>query len=314
MEQTDFGQRRCGSYQQVELPSQFHLLAYEELHDNMGHLGPERVFQLTLERFYWPHMQRDITELITKYCQCFKQKPPKFKPREPLQPIFSTSTFEIISINYLHLEKSSSGCEYILVVVDYFTRYAQAYATKDKSAKTAAKLHCNDFILRFGFPLRIHHNQGGEFENALFYHLEELCDVIHSRTTPHHPEGNGRAERFNRTLLSMLRTVPEAYKSHWHDHLPKLLHAFNCTRNNTTRYLPFHLLFGHSPRLPIDLAFGLTPDKTPQSYPTYVKEWKTSMTKAYRIALKHSHLLLSPNITMTRKLQALCYLLENESL
>ena len=51
---------------------------------------------------------------------------------------------------------------------------------------------------------------------------------------------------------------------------------------------PFHLLFGCSPRLPIDLVFDLTPDNTPQSYPAYVKEWKTSMTETYRIALKHS--------------------------
>ena len=280
--------RKCGPYQQVVLPSRFYALVYEELHANMGHLGPERVFQLTRERFYWPHMQRDITEFITKKCQCLKQKPPKSKPREPLQPIISTAPFEIISIDYLHLEKSSGGYEYILVVVDHFTRYAQAYATRDKSAKTAAKLLYNDFILRFGFPLRIHHDQGGEFENALFYHLEQLCDVIHSRTTPYHPEGNGKAERFNRTLLSMLRTLPEAYKSHWRDHLPKLLHAYNCTRNDATGYSPFHLLFGRSPRLPIDLVFGLTSDNTPQSYPAYVKEWKTSMTEAYRIALKHS--------------------------
>ena len=233
-------------------------------------------------------MQRDITEFITKKCQCLKQKPPKSKQREPLQPIISTSPFEIISINYLHLEKSSGGYEYILVVVDHFARYAQACATKDKLAKTAAKLLWNDFILWFGFPLRIHHDQAREFENALFYHLEQLCNVIHSRTTPYHPEGNGKAERFNRTLLSMLHTLPETYKSHWHDHLPKLLHAYNCTHNNATRYFPFHLLFGHSPCLPIDLVFGLTPDNTPQSYHAYVKEWKTSMTEAYRIALKHS--------------------------
>ena len=201
--------------------------------------------------------------------------------------MISTSPFEIISIDYLHLEKSSSGYEYILVVVDHFTRYAQAYATKDKSAKTAAKLLYNDFILWFGFPLRIHHDQGGEFENALFCHLEQLCDVIHSRTTPYHPERNGKAERYNRTLLSMSRTLPEAYKSHWHDQLPKLLHAYNCTRNDATRYSPFYLLFGRSPCLPIDLVFDLTPDNTPQSYPAYVKEWKTSMTEAYRIAIKH---------------------------
>ena len=147
----------------------------------------------------------------------------------------------------------------MLVVVNYFTRYTQAYATKDKLAKTAAKLPHNDFILWFAFPLRIYHNQGGELENALFYHLEQLCDVIHSRTTPYHPEGNGKAERFKRTL-STLCTLPDANKSHWHDHRPKFLHAYNCKHNYVIGYFPLHLLFGRSPRLLIDLVLGLTSD------------------------------------------------------
>ena len=211
---------------------------YDELHVKMGHIGAEKVVQLTRERFYWPHMQRDITDFITRNCRCLKQKPPTFKQREPLQPIITSAPLEIVSVDYMHLleicwnmayvghmlEKSSGGYEYILVVVNHFTRYAQAYATKDKSGKTAARYLYNDFILRFGFPEKIHHDQGGEFENELFHHLERAADITHSRTTPYHREGNGKAERFNRTLLSMLRTLPETYKTHWRDHLPKVVH------------------------------------------------------------------------------------------
>ena len=80
----------------------------------------------------------------------------------------------------------------------------------------------------------------------------------------------------------MLRSLPEQHKSNWKDHVAKLVHAYNCTRHQTTGYSPFFLLlFGRSPRLPIDLAFKMENANDPTGYPQYVAKWKTAMQEAY---------------------------------
>ena len=254
----------------------------------MGHLGVDRTLDLARERFYWPHMQRDVEHHIGHVCQCVKQKIPTLKTRAPLKPITTTSPFELIAIDFLYLEKSSGGYEYILVVMDHFTRYAQAYAMRNKSAKTVAQKLYNDCIPRFGFPLRIHHDQGGEFGNRLHQELEKFCGVEHARTTTYHPQGNGQVEQFNRTLLGMLRTLPETKKSRWAEHLNHVVHAYNCTRHESTGYSPFFLLFGRHPRLPVDLMFGIEGHINHENHSQYVEKWRRALTEAYELAGKKS--------------------------
>ena len=175
----------------------------------------------------------------------------------------------------------------MLVIMDHFTRYAQVYPTRNKSAKTAAEKIFNDFILRFGFPHRLHHDQGGEFENKIFYHLQQLCGITRSRTTPCHPQGNGQVVRFNRTLLGMLRTLPESHKSHWKDHVNKMVYAYNVTKHDSTDYSPHFLLFGREPVLPIEYLFQER-QRMVKSYSKYVQDWKDAMKQAYLVAKEKS--------------------------
>ena len=86
----------------------------------------------------------------------------------------------------------------------------------------------------------------------------------------------------------MLRTLPESYKSDWHEHLNKVVHAYNCSCNDATGYSPFYLLFRRHPRLPIDLIFSIDLLKKRQSYPQYVLMWQTAMENAYKLASKKS--------------------------
>ena len=282
--------RITANYKQIVLPSEYHDLVYEELHQNMGHLGSEKVIDLARRRFYWPYMSKSIENFVHKRCRCVIDKKPNRLQKAPLIPIEATYPFEMVSIDFCHLDKAKGGYEYVLIVCDHFTRFVQAYGTKSKSAKAAATKLFNEFVLQFGFPKRIHHDRGKEFNNNLFKELHRLGGISISNTTPYHPMGNGQLERMNRTFINMLKSLSKDQKRDWKNHLPMLSFAYNSTINKATGFSPFYLMFGRSSRLPIDLIFETNCDPLPNlCHEDFVKKWKSTMQEAYKLASEKSN-------------------------
>ena len=283
--------RKTSTHQQIVLPKAFHGRVFRDLHNNMGHLGAERVVELARKRFYWPYMARDIEYYVRKQCKCLKNKKPNQPDRAPLVPISTSHPFELVSIDFIELDNCKGKFRYGLVVCDHFTRFAQVYPTKSKSGKQAAECVFNNFILQYGLPQRIHHDQGGEFNNRLWSRLHQLTGISASRTTPYHPEGDGQPERFNRTLINMLKCLGESEKTEWNKHLSKLCFAYNATVHKSTGYSPFFLLFGREARLPLDYVFGIelrdVDIQGQRTYDDYVKHWDRSMRQAVEIAKKN---------------------------
>ena len=157
-------------------------------------------------------MSYDIDRWIKGCKSCLLRKTPTHD-RAPLTSITTTQPLELVCMDYLKLEMSKGGYQYILVITDHFTRYALAIPTKNMTARTTAEAFFNNFVVHYGFPRRIHSDQGANFESKLIRELCSITGMTKSRTTPYHPMGNGVTERFNRTLLGLLGTFdngPEA--------------------------------------------------------------------------------------------------------
>lgn len=175
------------------------------------------------------------------------------------------------------------------MLTDHFTKYSVAIATRNQTAKTTARVLYENFIVHYGFPARLHSDQGRNFESSVIKELCLLGGMNKSHTTPYHPMGNGLCERFNRTLLSMLGTLSEDKKTNWSQYLSTLTHAYNCTKHDSTGYSPYFLMFGRKPQLPVDVAFDIGTDKNTKGvdFGAYTKSLKERLTYAYEMAQKH---------------------------
>lgn len=174
----------------------------------------------------------------------------------PLVNINTTRPLELVCMDFLSLELDKSGTKDIFVITYHFTKFAVAIPTPNQKARTEARCLWDNFIVHYGFPEKIHSDQGPDIESRT---IKELCRVasIHKvRTTPYHPMGNPM-EQFSRTLLDILGTLQDQEKCHWRDFVKPLVHAYNCIRNEVTGFTPYELMFGCQPCLPIDLLFGL---------------------------------------------------------
>lgn len=185
---------------------------------------------------------------------------------------------ELVCMDNLTLEASKGGYQHILVITYHFTRFAMTIPTRNRLAKRTAEALFNRFIVHYGIPGRMNSDQGANFESKVIRKLCAITGMSKSRTTSCHAMGNGMCERFNRILLNMLGSLPLLKKANWKAYVNKLVHAYNCTRHESTGQTPYLLMFGRNPRLPVDVAFGPR-----ENEPTtqYVADLRQRISKAY---------------------------------
>ena len=114
----------------------------------------------------------------------------------------------------------------------------------------------DEMIFRYGIPSSLHSDQGASLTSNLISSLCQNLRITQTRTSAYHPQENAQVERFNRTLVAMLAKTISDNQKDWDQHIPKLMFAYRTTIHKSTGYNPFHVTFGQSPILPVDIMVG----------------------------------------------------------
>ena len=127
-------------------------------------------------------------------------------------------------------------------MIDGLTGWAEAVPISDQSVATIARAVYTEWIYRYGGPEQIHSDRGVQLESAVFSELCAVFGVDKTRTTPYRPQANGKCERFNRTLVSMLRRAVQKKPYEWEPLLAPVLQASRSTVSEAIGFTPYRLV------------------------------------------------------------------------
>ena len=248
--------KRIRGDQRVRIPIQqevISILYMLQTHPTGGHFGIETTYQKIKERFYWKGMLGDITKYVQNCDNC--QRRGKQGEKSYLYPIKVENAFERIGIDFVGpLPRTAKGNKYIIVAIDYLTKWPEAKALKEATAEKTADFIYKEIICRHGCPKIILTDRGTHFNNQM---IQELCknfEIEHKLSSPYHPQTNGLVERFNRTLCETLAKVIEK-ENQWDNFIEEALFAYRTRKQSVTQNTPFFLTYGREAKLPIDRIF-----------------------------------------------------------
>ena len=229
-------------------------------HRSVGHQGHDHTLSLMKERFWWPGMSQALLKAVANCGRCIQYVAKGQLP--PMQPIICTEPMELVHIDYVGMEVTVATdkkpvVRNVLVVVDHFTQYVQAFVTKNHTVRTMARVLYDNYFSVLGFPQCLMSDQGTEFCGKVIAAMCSLLGVEKIRTTPYHPQTNGLAERVHQTLQHMIGKLDPEKRRKWPAHIGSIIIAYNSIRSLVTGYSPYYLMFGRRPRLPIDLLFPM---------------------------------------------------------
>ena len=220
----------------------------------VGHEGAEKTTNRIMQSYYWPGIWNDVRMWIKSCHKCQTCRPKPFPKSSgdnatPVEQPFTRVGLDIIG----PLPTTKNGNNYIITLVDYFTKWVEAKAIPNMKSEEVIKFLVEIFT-RHGPPEIIITDNGSSFISEVTKMMIDLYGSWVHYVSPYHPESNGMIENRNREIGKLLRLLVEN-ESEWDEYLPSALWALRTTKNSKTKFSSFELLYGRHDTWPLEVMF-----------------------------------------------------------
>ncbi|KAG6612702.1 Retrovirus-related Pol Polyprotein [Phytophthora cinnamomi] len=224
-----------------------------------AHVGQSKTMDKARKHAYWHGRKRDVAECVRACTVCGSGK--GYRPwrnglmqRMPVQDL--SGPFSLLVVDAIGpLVTTPRGNKYILVFADYFTRWVEAFPVEALDTITFVNIMIDEVLSRHGVPERLLSDRGSNFISELAKSFYETLGIKKRFGGAYHPQTQGLVERFNGTLIGMLRMFVSEAQSDWDLYLPRVLFAYRTSYHKALGDSSFFSLYGRDPVVPLDLAF-----------------------------------------------------------